>query len=217
MSDYPAAAAQALAPNAHGDRAGHHDPVVSKLGMWLFLFTEVLLFGTLFIAFAVYLTLYHFDFAAGSRQLDKLIGATNTVILLTSSLTMALAIAALERSNRRLALALLTMTTLMGLAFLVIKGFEWHHKFVHDLYPRSATMLQEPYGQQIFFGLYYTMTGLHALHVIIGCGAIVAAMALVGLGRVRADRIAYIENTGLYWHLVDVIWILLFPLYYLIG
>ena len=217
MSPHAALTPDTLAPHASAAHAEHYDPVACKIGMWLFLFTEVLLFGTLFIVFAVYLTLHHFDFASGSRQLDKLLGAANTMILLTSSLTMALAIAAMQRSNRRLSVALLTATLLLGLAFLGIKAHEWHHKFQHDLYPQSATMLAKPYGQQVFYGLYYTMTGLHALHVIVGCGAIVSAMVLIRLGRVRADRIAFIDNTGLYWHLVDAIWILLFPLFYLIG
>jgi len=217
MSQHTAAAPDALAPLAAAAHAEHYDPVASKIGMWLFLFSEVLLFGTLFIVFAVYLTLHHFDFSAGSRQLDKLIGAVNTVILLTSSLTMALSIAAIQRSNRRLSVAMLTLTLLLGLAFLAIKSHEWHHKFQHDLYPQSATMLAKPYGLQVFYGLYYTMTGLHALHVIVGCGAIVSAMVLIRMGRIHAGRYSYIENAGLYWHLVDVIWILLFPLFYLIG
>jgi cytochrome c oxidase subunit 3 len=217
MSQHAAVTPDALAPHDSAVHAEHYDPVACKIGMWLFLFTEVLLFGTLFIVFAVYLTLHHFDFSAGSRQLDKLLGAANTMILLTSSLTMALSIAAIQRSNRRLSVAMLTVTMLLGLAFLGIKAHEWHHKFQHDLYPRSATMLAKPYGQQVFYGLYYTMTGLHALHVIAGCGAILAAMALVGLGRIHAGRYSYMENAGLYWHLVDVIWILLFPLFYLIG
>ncbi len=207
----------ALAPHAVKAHAEHYDPVASKLGMWLFLFSEVLLFGTLFILYAVYLTLHHFEFAAASREIDKLLGAANTVILLTSSLTMALGIAAMERANRRLSLAMLTFTVLLGLAFLVIKGHEWHHKFEHDLYPKSATMLAKPYGEQIFYGLYYCMTGLHALHVIVGSIAILSAMALIRLGRIHPGRYAYLRNTGLYWHLVDLIWILLFPVFYLIG
>ena len=217
MSQEAAATPDALAPHSAEAHAEHHDPVACKLGMWLFLFSEVLLFGTLFIAFAVYMSMYHFDFADGSRQLNRLIGATNTVILLTSSLTMALAIAAMERSKRRLSLGLMAVTVLMGLSFMAIKGYEWHHKFENDLYPKSPTMLAKPFGQQVFFGLYYTMTGLHALHVIIGCAVILSAMVLVARGRVHAGRISYIENTGLYWHLVDLIWILLFPLYYLMG
>ncbi len=216
MSEYVPTADHA-APHGGAAHAEHYDPVAAKIGMWLFLFTEVLLFGTLFIAFAVYLSVYHFNFSEGSRQLDRVIGATNTVILLTSSLTMALSIAALERSSKRMSLLLMAVTLLFAAAFLCIKAFEWHHKFEHGVYPTSATMLTRHPGEQVFFGLYYTMTGLHALHVIIGGAAILAAMVLVARGRVHAGRISFIENTGLYWHLVDLIWILLFPLYYLIG
>jgi len=217
MSDRAVMTATTVPGHPAAGHAAHHAPLAAKIGMWLFLFTEVLLFGTLFIVFAVYLSIYRFNFSDGSHQLDKLIGAANTLILLTSSLTMALSIAALQRSNRRLSMLLLTLTLAMGFSFLVIKSFEWHHKFERDLYPRSATMLAKPYGQQVFFGLYYTMTGLHALHVIIGCVVIASAMVLVARGRVHSGRIAWLENTGLYWHLVDLIWILLFPLFYLIG
>ncbi|MGD2109279.1 MAG: cytochrome c oxidase subunit 3 [Phycisphaerae bacterium] len=185
--------------------------------MWLFLFTEVLLFGTLFIAFAVYLHKFRFDFRDASGHLDKLIGAVNTMILLTSSLTMALAIATLERGKKALSLSLCTVTIGCALGFLIIKSFEWGAKFAHDIYPKSATMLESPVGEQVFYGLYFTMTGLHALHVIIGAVAIVFAMVLVKKERVRADRITFLHNTGLYWHLVDLVWIFLFPLFYLIG
>jgi len=199
------------------DHAEHYDPVAAKIGMWLFLFTEVMLFGTLFIAFAVYLNQYRFDFQVGSGHLDRLIGATNTVILLTSSLTMALSIAALQRARKQLALGLLLATLTCGLGFLVIKSFEWGAKFSHDIYPQSATMLQKTVGEQVFYGLYFTMTGLHALHVVIGAVVIVFAMAFVKMERVHAQRTVFLHNTGLYWHLVDLIWIFLFPLFYLIG
>ena len=122
--------------------AGHYDPTAAKIGMWLFLFTEVLLFGTLFIVFAVYLNKYRFDFQVGSEHLDRPLGAINTVILLTSSLTMALAVAALARANKRLALGLLLATILCALTFLVVKSFEWGAKFSQDLYPKSTTMLR---------------------------------------------------------------------------
>jgi cytochrome c oxidase subunit 3 len=203
---------------AHGpDHAEHYDPVANKIGMWLFLFTEVLLFGSMFIAFAVYLSLYHVAFREGSAHLDKPIGAINTAILLTSSLTMALAIAALNRDKKKLALGLLALTVLCAGTFLGIKSVEWGHKFEHDIYPRSETMLAKPQGEQVFYGLYFTMTGLHALHVIAGALVILVAMALVRAGRIRRDRISFLENVGLYWHLVDLVWIFLFPLFYLIG
>ena len=181
------------------------------------LFTELLLFGTIFITYAVYLGMYRWEFQDGSRDLDKLAGALNTGILLTSSLTMALSIGALARAKRALSLALMAVTLICAAAFLVIKSFEWGHKFAHDVYPRSATMLAKPEGEQIFYGLYFTMTGLHALHVIIGGLAILIAMGLVWSRKVRADRMVLLENVGLYWHLVDLVWIFLFPLFYLIG
>ncbi len=195
----------------------HHDPVAGKIGMWLFLFTEVLLFGAMFIAFAVYLGMYRWEFLDASSHLDVMAGAANTAILLTSSLTMALSIAALARAKRGLSLGLMVTTLVLAGAFLVIKSFEWEHKFAHDIYPRSAAMLERPPGEQIFYGLYFTMTGLHALHVIIGAVVILVAMGLVWARRIRADRIVFLENVGLYWHLVDMVWIFLFPLFYLIG
>jgi cytochrome c oxidase subunit 3 len=208
----------AASPSAHDTaHAAHHDPVAGKIGMWLFLFTEVLLFGALFLAYAMYLRTYHWQFMETSGHLDKILGALNTAVLLTSSLTMALGIAALSRAKKRLAYGMLTVTLLFALTFLVVKSFEWGHKFAHDIYPSSASMLLKPKGEQIFYGLYFAMTGLHALHVIIGGAAIVGAMLLMARGRIRPDRIGVLENVGLYWHLVDVVWIFLFPLFYLIG
>jgi cytochrome c oxidase subunit 3 len=211
-------AATTAGPSTHDTaHAEHHDPVAGKIGMWLFLFTEVLLFGALFIAYAMYLSTYRWVFHEASAHLDKILGATNTVILLTSSLTMALGIAALARAKKRLAYGMLSTTLLFALAFLVVKAFEWGHKFAHDIYPSSASMLLKPMGEQVFYGLYFSMTGLHALHVVIGAAAIIGAMALMARGHIRPDRIGTLENVGLYWHLVDVVWIFLFPLFYLIG
>ena len=207
----------ATTPETHVEHAEHYDPDAGKIGMWLFLFTEILLFGTLFIAFAVYLQKYRFDFRQASSELDRLIGAANTLILVTSSLTMALAIAAMERGKKGLSQLLSTSTIVFALAFLVIKSFEWGGKFTHDIYPQSATMLTKPLGEQVFYGLYFTMTGLHALHVVIGAVAIGFAMIFVRMERIRADRVTFLHNTGLYWHLVDLVWIFLFPLFYLIG
>ncbi len=205
--------ADASAP-VHAD---HRDPFGAKIGMWLFLFTEVMLFGGMFIAFAMYLAMYRWDFQEASAHLDLVAGAVNTAILLTSSLTVALAIAALQRGSRRLCLSLLWVTIAFAGAFLVIKGFEWGEKISHDLVPTSETMLKKPVGEQVFYGLYYVMTGLHAAHVIIGGLAILFAVVLIIKNRVNADRMELLENVGLYWHLVDLVWIFLFPLFYLIG
>jgi len=202
----------------HGaEHIEHHDPVAARIGMWLFLFTEVLLFGALFIAFFMYLTMYRAEFLGTSATLDRLLGGLNTVILLTSSLTMALGIGALSRARRGLAYGFLSATLVLACAFLVVKSFEWGHKFELDIYPSSASMLLKPMGEQVFYGLYFSMTGLHALHIILGIVAIVAAMILMARDRVRPERMGVLENVGLYWHLVDLVWIFLFPLFYLIG
>jgi len=199
------------------DHEEHYDPVGGKIGMWLFLFSETLLFGALFLAYAAYLSMYRWEFESGSSELNKLIGAVNTLILLTSSLTMALAIAALERGRKSLALGLSAGTLLFAGAFLVIKAFEWAAKFQHHIYPRSEEMLARPPGEQIFYGLYFIMTGLHALHVVLGGIVILYAMARVARGLIRPERMVFLENVGLYWHMVDMVWILLFPLFYLIS
>lgn len=210
MIDYPAYTA-----------AEHDHAASAKLGMWLFIFTEIILFGTMFIVYAVYLHQRTYEFRDGSAMLDKPIGAINTMILITSSLTMALSISVLQQSSegrgKRRCLCLLAFTVLLALAFLGIKGFEWYVKFQHHIYPNSPLFDTWPGGKVAFFGLYYLMTGLHALHVAVGVLVIAIAGRLVIKGRIRSDQIAFLENTGLYWHLVDVIWIFLFPLFYLIG
>lgn len=201
----------------HAGHAEHYNPLAGRIGMWLFLFSEMLLFGTVFIAYAVYLHKYKLDFQLSSHELQKLVGAANTIVLLTSSLTMALSIAALARGRKRAALGLMVVTVLAALAFMGIKAYEWGHKFEHGVYPASQAMLSRPAGQQVFYGLYFTMTGLHAAHVVAGAMAILITMRPVAREYVRHDRIGFLVNVGLYWHLVDVIWIFLFPLFYLIG
>jgi cytochrome c oxidase subunit 3 len=196
--------------------AAHDDPQASRIGMWLFLFTEVLLFGTLFIAYAVYLFTFRAAFHHCSHELDLALGATNTAVLLTSSLTAALAIAALARGRPRLCVGLLGATVACAAAFLTIKYFEWSGKFHHDIYPGSPVFADREQGDAIFYGLYFVMTGFHALHVIVGVVLIAVAAALVLRGRIRQERPTLLENAGLYWHLVDIIWIYLFPLFYLI-
>lgn len=204
-------------PFIDGETHEHADPTASKIGMWLFLLTEVMLFGALFIAFAVYLNRYPLAFRQGSAELHKLIGALNTIVLLTSSLTVALGISFAQRGEERKAIAALIAT--MGFAglFLVFKGIEWGEKFSHDIYPGSAAMLERAVGEQVFYGLYFAMTGLHALHVVIGAVAIGFATVLLKAGRVRREGSVLLSNVGLYWHFVDLVWIYLFPLFYLMS
>ena len=211
----------AVAPTAHGSHGGHppitHDTYdAAKIGMWLFLFTEVLLFGGLFILYSAYRFKYPHEFHEAGQHLNFKIGVANTFILLTSSLTMALSITALQRGQKGKSLALLGFTIACGFAFLVNKYFEWSHEIHNGIYPGSAEMLKTyPHGEVLFFGLYYTMTGLHGLHVVAGITVLSIIGVFVAKGWVDQKRFVKLENGGLYWHLVDVIWIFLLPLFYL--
>jgi len=208
----------AAAPaESHDHEAVPYDATGSRIGMWIFLFTEVLFFGGLFIAYAVYLTEYGRGFQLGSAELDIAMGGLNTVILLTSSLTMALSIAALQRGDIPLSQKLLNATLLFAFAFLVVKSFEWGAKFEHHIYPGSAYLLDKTMGEVVFFGLYFSMTGLHALHVILGIFVIIWAKRRIAAGAVTPERNVFLDNVGLYWHLVDLVWIFLFPLFYLLS
>ena len=248
----------------------HKDYTGAKMGMWLFLFTELLLFGGLFLLYSMYRTKYPTDFHHAAAELDTFYGTINTIILLTSSLTMAVAIAAIRQGAKRFCIINLWLTVGFGAAFMIIKYFEWGAKFEHGIYPGSEFLLQHAHGEILFFGLYFTMTGLHGLHVLIGM-ILIAVVAIKQLGapndqtvfgaegieklqgarvalvdgqgnkvwsgeeiddtfeeikvefkykavprRVTVEKTSLIENAGLYWHLVDLVWIFLFPLFYLI-
>jgi cytochrome c oxidase subunit 3 len=194
----------------------HRDDVGARMGMWLFLLTEVLLFGGLFLVYAVYRYQYPDQFRIAAMELNTGIGTLNTIILLTSSLTVALSIAAMQKGNRFLSIIMLSATLIMALMFLVNKYFEWATKFSHGIYPGSKELVSKPNGQILFFGLYFVMTGLHALHVIIGMIILSFILAFIIRNKITSDNYVKQENAGLYWHLVDLIWIFLFPLFYLI-
>jgi cytochrome c oxidase subunit 3 len=267
-----------VTPHAHA--AAHADSVVlhhhkdyrgSKFGIWLFLITEVILFGGMFLLYSMYRTKYPADFHTAAEELNTLLGTINTLVLLTSSLTMALSIAATHHGNRKLALWMLAVTILCAVTFLVIKYFEWSAKFHHGIYPGSAHLSVFPKGEILFFGLYFTMAGVHGLHVLVGVvllsvmflrvlkqpNAKTSFVAGHGLQHAEGGNLAILdadgnvlwkgerldssieridvktkywpvksrfkmedfnllENSGLYWHIVDIIWIFLFPLFYLI-
>jgi cytochrome c oxidase subunit III len=194
----------------------HKDYFGAKLGMWLFLFTELILFGGLFLLYAVYLRRYPHEFAAAGRQLDWLLGTLNTVILLTSSLCVAIALTAVQKSEARRAIGLLGGTILCAAGFLGIKYVEWSAKIGHGIYPGSEHIKSLVPGESVFFGLYYLTTGLHGVHVLIGGVLLGWIAARVKGGEVSAENCILLENGALYWHLVDLIWIFIFPLYYLI-
>ncbi len=198
---------------AHTD---HFDPAASKLGMWLFIFTEILLFGGLFIVYSVYRYKHPVEFHLAHEELSVTIGFINTVILLISSMTVAMAITSLQLGKKKLTLIFIAITLVLALVFLVNKYFEWGAKIHHDIYPGSEFLLSLSKGDMLFFGLYFFMTGLHALHIIAGMALLGVIFVKVKNGSVNQNRYSLLENGGLYWHLVDLIWIFLFPLFYLI-
>ncbi len=194
----------------------HFDYTGSKLGMWLFLFTEILLFGGLFLVYAVYRAQYAQDFHTAAQGLSTTLGAINTIILLTSSLTMAMSIVALRQGKKSSSIVYQTATLLFGLTFLVNKYFEWSGHIHEGIYPNSPVLLSRGHGEILFYGLYYVMTGLHGIHVVIGMAALAVILSFTMRGAVSSENFNKLENAGLYWHLVDIIWIYLFPLFYLI-
>jgi cytochrome c oxidase subunit 3 len=198
------------------EHKSHRDDVGARMGMWLFLFTELFLFGGLFIIYAVYRFQHPEEFKLAAAELDTLVGTVNTIILLTSSLTVAMSITALQEGKKHLSLLLIGTTILFALAFMINKYFEWGHKFSLGIYPGSPDLSNKPQGEILYFGLYFVMTGLHALHVIIGVVVLLFVMVFIARGSVNQNSYVKLEAGGLYWHLVDIIWIFLFPLFYLI-
>ncbi|MGA9120064.1 MAG: cytochrome c oxidase subunit 3 family protein [Bacteroidota bacterium] len=188
------------------------------LGMWLFLGTEILFFGGLFTAYTVYRWKFAAGFAAAHIDMDITLGAINTAVLLLSSLTMALGVRAAQLGQRKGTVAFIVVTMLLGLVFLAVKGIEYQHKFVEGLFPGPGFRFEGPYAGQaeVFFTLYFMMTGLHALHMIIGVGIMTVIAIMAWRGKFSAEYYSPVEISGLYWHFVDIVWIFLFPLLYLI-
>ena len=194
----------------------HRDDIGSRMGMWLFLFTELILFGGMFLLYSVYRFQYADEFHLAAKELNTIMGAFNTAVLLTSSLTMVLAIIAIQRDQKALSILMQLITIFLALFFLVNKYFEWSAKFHHGIYPGSEELLAKSSGEILFFGLYYVMTGLHGVHVIVGMFLIAVMTRMTRKDTITKDSYVRLENAGLYWHLVDIIWIFLFPLFYLI-
>lgn len=218
------------APLAHHFESYAQQREAASLGMWVFLATEVMFFGGLFTAYTVYRWAYPAAFAEGSRHLDVQLGAINTAVLLSSSLSMALAVRGAQTGKRTLTAVLLGLTIVFGSVFLAIKGFEYHHKFIEGLIPGAHfrdpaspgapahdLSMAAANGLQLFFILYFAMTGLHAIHMIIGIVFIAGLIFPALRGRFSPLNYNWVEGTGLYWHFVDVVWIFLFPLLYLLG
>lgn len=194
----------------------HRDDLASKTGMWLFLFTEMLFFGGLFVVYSVYRYRNAVAFHLAAEELSVFIGTVNTIILLVSSTTIAMSITAIQQKNKKFALLLIGITIFLGITFLINKYFEWGGHFKEHIYPGSPVLALRGQGDVLFYGLYFFMTGLHALHIIIGLVFIGIITAKILRNKIDSTNFVLLENSGLYWHLVDLIWIFLFPLFYLI-
>jgi cytochrome c oxidase subunit 3 len=192
-----------------------------KLGMWVFLVTEILFFGGMFTAYTVYRSLHLQAFVTGSHFLEVKFGATNTAVLIVSSLTMALAIRSAQTGRRKgQTIWWLILTMLLGATFLFLKfRFEWYHDYVDGIVPGLSWSYHGPYapGAQLFMCFYFFMTGLHALHMIVGIGILTVLIIMTARNKFSPQYYAPLEISGLYWHFVDIVWIFLFPLLYLIG
>jgi cytochrome c oxidase subunit 3 len=192
----------------------------SALGMWIFLITEIMFFGGLFLLYTVYRSRYPDAFGAASRTLNATIGAINTAVLLCSSFTMVLAVRAGQLGRRKAVIVFLILTLILGFAFLGVKAYEWNEKFQEHHVPGLSFHMEgagEQGQAQLFFSLYFVMTGMHALHMVIGAGLLSVLLWQAGRGRFSAAYYTPIDMIGLYWHFVDIVWIYLFPLLYLID
>lgn len=207
------------APPAHqfDNAEQQHDAVT--MGMWVFLVTEVMFFGGLFTTYVVYRTWYPAAFAVASQELDIVLGTANTAVLLLSSFTMVVAVYGAQVGRQRILIGGLAMTILLGLAFLAIKFYEYYQKYLEHHVPGPFFSFPAPYTEQakMYFTLYFAMTGLHAVHMIVGCGLLAVLMVMAWRGRFTPGYHNPVEVSGLYWHFVDIIWIFLYPLLYLIG
>ncbi len=195
----------------------HSDHNADRIGMWLFIATEIVLFGGLFLMYSMYRFKNPIEFHTASLELSKVMGTVNTFILLTSSLAVALASLAIRKSQIKKTMVLLSSSVVLAIAFIIVKGFEWAAKFEHGLYPNSAILAGKPKGEMLYFGLYFAMTGLHAVHVLVGIGLLTFVLFQVKRNKITPHNPGFLVNSGLYWNLVELIWIFLFPLFYLIS
>jgi cytochrome c oxidase subunit 3 len=217
----------------HGHGAAHHPALAhqfdtleqqkesSTLGMWLFLVTEIMFFGGLFLAYVIYRSRFPAAFSAASHTLDVLLGGVNTAVLIGSSLTMALAIWAAQVNRRKGIVLFLLLTIALGSVFLGIKAVEYTDKFTHHHVPGPDFHFEhagvQPQHAEIFFSLYFIMTGLHATHMVVGIAVLAVLAILAWKGKYDSAYYNPLEMAGLYWHFVDIVWIFLFPLLYLLG
>lgn len=209
------------ASHAHHFKSAEHQYLSAKEGIWLFMVTEILMFGGLFVAYALYHAKYPEMFAEGAASLSWKMGFFNTLVLITSSLTMALGIHYLQKNQPKKAAVQLAITIACGAIFMVVKYFEYSHKFHLGLLPGKfldvAAVGAQHANLGLYYGFYYCMTGLHGIHVLSGMGLITWLLIRTIRGDFNENYYTPVEGVGLFWHIVDLVWIFLFPLLYLVG
>ena len=207
--------------NEHEVQGWQDDFYGGKLGFWLFMLTEVMMFGGMFLALAYYNTLHPQDYINASASLNRVLGGTNTVILLVSALTMGLGLLKMRVGDVKGAKLMIWATIILAVAFLIIKGFEWSAEYHHGIFLMHDKLLAEstvlPFGQKLLFGMYFTMTGLHGFNIIIGIGLMIWLLKRINAGKVSQDHHILYFNIALYWDIVHLIWVFVFPYYYMIG
>lgn len=229
MAEQPAIVDQA-APHPerpHPEGLAHHfedldqQREASELGMWLFLVTEFMFFGGAFMAYLAYRYWHAEGFIEASQTMSVPLGTINTAVLLTSSFTMALAVHAAHHARKKQLIWLLVATIVLGSIFLGIKAFEYHEKYDHHHIPFAGLTFKAPgehvLGAMVFYSLYFVMTGLHAFHMVIGIVLMLVLIWLARRGRIMGPHATVVHNAGLYWHFVDLVWVYLFPFFYLVG
>jgi len=206
--------------NEHEVQGWQDDFYGGKLGFWLFMFTEVLMFGAMFMVLAYYNTLHPEAYIEASASLNRLLGGINTVILLVSALTMGLSLLKMRVGDVKGAKLMIWATIILATAFLIIKGFEWTAEYNHGIFLMHDQMLADSgmaFGKKLFFGMYFTMTGLHGIHIIIGIGLMIWLLKRINAGKVTPGHHILYWNIALYWDIVHLIWVFVFPYYYMIG
>lgn len=202
--------------NAHTIVDYNDDYVGAKLGFWLFLFTEMMIFGSMFLVYAFYMFQYSPEFVQYSATLNVKMGGINTFMLLCSALSIGLSLVRLREGNVTSSQKYIWITIVLALVFLTIKYFEWSAEINHGIYPGSPILKEMGNGVVMFFGLYFVITGLHGVHIILGIGAMLWVLGLIRKGKITPSQFVVLENTALYWDLVHLVWVFVFPLFYLI-
>ncbi|MDQ7044683.1 MAG: cytochrome c oxidase subunit 3 [Sulfurimonas sp.] len=208
--------------NEHVVQGWQGDMYGAKLGFWLFMFTEVLMFGAMFMTLTYYMTLHHADFINASASLNRYLGGFNTVVLLISALTMGLSLLKMRHGDIKGAKLMIWATIILAFVFLGVKGVEWTAEYNHGIFLgldalQSGNAHSKPFGEILFFGMYFTMTGVHGVHILGGIGIMLWLLKRINSGKVTPEHHILHWNIALYWDLVHLIWVFVFPFYYMMG